>query len=85
MPDAHFKCTPRPVAPCAEKEPQGAAALRQADILQWHELVERSDGQHAPGEPPAARIEIAALISDWETAKARIKQGPPFAKGGPFG
>jgi len=36
-------------------------------------------------EPPPARIEIAALTSDWEAAKERIKQGPPFAKGGPFG
>lgn len=36
-------------------------------------------------EPPADRIEIARMVSDWETAKLRIKQGPPFAKGGPFG
>jgi len=36
-------------------------------------------------EPPAGRIDIAALTSDWESAKVRIKQGPPFAKGGPFG
>lgn len=31
------------------------------------------------------RVEIAAVVSDWETAKARIKQGPPFEKGGVLG
>jgi 3',5'-cyclic AMP phosphodiesterase CpdA len=36
-------------------------------------------------EPPDARIEIAGLVADWEATKARIKQGPPFAKGGAFG
>lgn len=37
-------------------------------------------------EPPTADINIASAVSDWEVAKARIKQGPPFAKGpgGPF-
>jgi hypothetical protein len=24
-------------------------------------------------------------VSDWPSAKARIKEGPPFAKGGVFG
>jgi 3',5'-cyclic AMP phosphodiesterase CpdA len=36
-------------------------------------------------EPPSASIEIASLVSDWEATKARMKQGPPFSKGGPFG
>ena len=36
-------------------------------------------------EPPTGRIEIARMVSDWESTKERIKQGPPFAKGGPFG
>jgi Icc protein len=36
-------------------------------------------------EPTAARIEIASLVSDWEATKARMKQGPPFTKGGAFG
>jgi 3',5'-cyclic AMP phosphodiesterase CpdA len=36
-------------------------------------------------EPPAARIDISAMISDWDRARERIKQGPPFAKGGMFG
>lgn len=33
-------------------------------------------------EEPSERIEIAALVSDWPSAMARIKQGPPFGKGG---
>jgi hypothetical protein len=36
-------------------------------------------------EPASKTIDIAALVSDWPTAKARIKEGPPFAKGGVFG
>ena len=36
-------------------------------------------------EEPTGRVEIAKQVSDWETVKARIKQGPPFAKGGAFG
>jgi 3',5'-cyclic AMP phosphodiesterase CpdA len=36
-------------------------------------------------ESPTKTIDIAALVSDWPAAKARIKEGPPFAKGGVFG
>lgn len=36
-------------------------------------------------EPPNARIEIATMVADWPSAKTRIKQGPPFSKGGLFG
>jgi len=36
-------------------------------------------------EDASPRVEIAAVVSDWESAKARIKEGPPFAKGGVFG
>jgi 3',5'-cyclic-AMP phosphodiesterase len=36
-------------------------------------------------EPTAARIEFSSLVPDWEATKARMKQGPPFAKGGAFG
>lgn len=52
--------------------------------LHWY------DGDHfvthtTPFQAPAHRIEIADVVSDWEQAKARIKQGPPFPKGGLFG
>src|SRR6185437_3795757 len=56
MPGTHFQCAPCPVTPRAQKEPQGAAALRQADVLQRRELVERGDDQHAPGEPAPACV-----------------------------
>ncbi len=36
-------------------------------------------------EDAEPRIEIAAVLADWDQAKARIKEGPPFAKGGMFG
>jgi 3',5'-cyclic-AMP phosphodiesterase len=36
-------------------------------------------------EPAAARIDIAGLVPDWEATKARMKEGPPFSKGGTFG
>jgi 3',5'-cyclic AMP phosphodiesterase CpdA len=36
-------------------------------------------------ESTAARIEFSNLVPDWEATKARMKQGPPFAKGGAFG
>jgi 3',5'-cyclic AMP phosphodiesterase CpdA len=36
-------------------------------------------------EPTGNEINIAELVSDWDAAKTRIRQGPPFAKGGMFG
>jgi 3',5'-cyclic AMP phosphodiesterase CpdA len=30
-------------------------------------------------------IDVAAMVSDWDRARERIVQGPPFAKGGVFG
>ena len=36
-------------------------------------------------ESTAARIEFSSVVPDWEATKARMKQGPPFAKGGAFG
>jgi len=38
-----------------------------------------------PFEAPPKQIDMSTLMSDWESAKARIKAGPPFSKGGPFG
>jgi 3',5'-cyclic AMP phosphodiesterase CpdA len=38
-----------------------------------------------PFLPPTDRIDIASVVSDWPSAQARIKQGPPFAKGGLLG
>ena len=36
-------------------------------------------------ESPAARIDFSSVVPDWEATKARMKQGPPFAKGAAFG
>jgi Icc protein len=30
-------------------------------------------------------LDLSTLMSDWDTARVRILEGPPFAKGGPFG
>jgi 3',5'-cyclic AMP phosphodiesterase CpdA len=38
-----------------------------------------------PFDRQEAVIDMAALMSDWESARVRIAQGPPFAKGGAFG
>ena len=33
-------------------------------------------------EDAESSIEIAKLMPDWPRARARIKEGPPFSKGG---
>ena len=35
-----------------------------------------------PFERQEAALDLTTLMSDWDTARARIVQGPPFAKGG---
>ena len=60
--------------------------VAEPSMLQLHWWTGDSFVSHTTVfEPPSARIEMAALMADWESAKVRIKQGPPFAKGGPFG
>jgi 3',5'-cyclic-AMP phosphodiesterase len=66
-----------------EHEPVMAA---EPPMLQLHWFTGDAFVTHTTMfEEPAGRIEIAKQVSDWETVKARIKQGPPFAKGGAFG
>lgn len=66
-----------------EHEPVIAA---EPPMLQLHWWTGDAFVSHTtPFEPPARRIEIAKLVSDWDTVKARMRQGPPFAKGGAFG
>ncbi|CAB4963907.1 unannotated protein [freshwater metagenome] len=38
-----------------------------------------------PFEPSAGEINMAALMSDWPSARDRIRQGAPFEKGGALG
>jgi hypothetical protein len=38
-----------------------------------------------PFERTEPILDMASLMSDWDAARARIVQGPPFAKGGAFG
>ncbi|MCB0994045.1 MAG: phosphodiesterase [Acidimicrobiales bacterium] len=67
-----------------EHEPVVAAEPPQ---LQLHWWTGSSFVSHTTVfEPPTQHLNIASLVSDWPSAKARIKQGPPFAKGpgGPF-
>ena len=66
-----------------EHEPVIAA---EPPMLQLHWFTGDAFVSHTTMfEEPAGRVEIAKQVSDWETVKARIKQGPPFAKGGAFG
>jgi Icc protein len=64
----------------------GPVVAAEPPMLQLHWWTGDAFVSHTtPFEPPAARIEIALMVSDWERARARIKQGPPFAKGGFLG
>jgi 3',5'-cyclic AMP phosphodiesterase CpdA len=66
-----------------EHEPVMAA---EPPMLQLHWWTGDTFVSHTtPFEEPSRRMEIAKLVSDWKTVKARIRQGPPFSKGGPFG
>ncbi len=64
----------------------GPTIAAEPPMLQLHWFTDDRFVSHTTVfERPESRIEIATVVSDWETAKARIRQGPPFAKGGAFG
>jgi 3',5'-cyclic AMP phosphodiesterase CpdA len=64
----------------------GPVIAGEPPMLQLHWWTGDAFVTHTtPFEPPAKRIEIAQLVSNWEEAKVRIKQGPPFSKGGLLG
>lgn len=55
-------------------------------MLQLHWFTGESFTTHTTVfEAPAKRLDISTVVSDWPTARDRIRQGPPFEKGGAFG
>ena len=58
----------------------------EAPGLQLHWWTGESFVSHTtPFEAPAAAINMATMMSDWPSARDRIRQGAPFEKGGAFG
>ena len=65
----------RPVAPGAEQEPERAAALAEADVLQRGELVDRRDDEGGPGEPPAGVVPGQDVARRSGSATTRDREG----------
>ena len=80
-------CRPRPVrrTRCLQLHPDHRRPWRRTPMLQLTGGPRRVVSHTTVFEPPAARIDIAGLVPDWEATKARMKEGPPFSKGGAFG
>lgn len=58
----------------------------EAPGVQLHWWTGSSFVSHTtPFEAPPRAINMAQLMSDWPSARDRIRQGPPFEKGGAFG
>ena len=66
-----------------EHRPVIAAEPPMLSLHQW--TGDRFVSHCTPFGREEAVIDLAALMSDWEQARVRIEQGPPFAKGGAFG
>jgi 3',5'-cyclic AMP phosphodiesterase CpdA len=55
-------------------------------MLQLHWWNEGAFVSHTtPFEKPEHEVNLATQMNNWETTRGRIRQGPPFAKGGTFG
>jgi hypothetical protein len=54
VPGAHLQRARQAVSPGAEQEAEWAAALGQADVLEWSEFVDGCDDERAAREPEGA-------------------------------